>query len=304
MCKMLPFIPLPICAPEDGWRSTKRRREEQTPPEQTPPKWRQDHKLDFVFENPSNGKFWQTEAVDLLRRTNTHQGVMTVELSTTYCQHGFQYRKPTTFITSLVSPAPQLRSPCCNTDPCAEMQEFGKHRQGVQGTSASKKNSIPISITTEFLDKWMQKCANMQEPPDSYVFVDAFAGFGSVSEAVRMYNDARREQQIEEFGYFKNEIKIVENDAFRSCGWYEDMSKNEDFFRLLSVSKMQAGGKKAATLLWLSTPCETYSTASGSYYRSSKSSGSVIQNNKAAEHDDMNFKIAAWLVRNALTKTS
>jgi hypothetical protein len=297
---MLPFIPLPICAPEDGWRSTKRKRKEPTPPT-----WRQNHKLDFVFENPSNGKFWQTDAVNLLRGTNTHEDVMTVELSTTYCKHGFQYRKPTTFITSLVSPKPQLRSPCCNTDPCAEIQEYGKHRQGVQGTSASKKNSIPTSITTEFLEKWMQKCANMQEPPDSYVFIDAFAGFGSVSEAVRTYNDARREEQLKEFGYFKNEVKIVENDAFRSCGWDEDMSNIEEFLRLLSVSTFQAdGGDNVAMLLWLSTPCETYSTASGSYYRSSKSSGSVIQNNKATEHDEMNFKLAAWLVGNALTKTS
>ena len=299
MCKMLPFIPLPICAPEAGWRSTKRKREEPTPAE-----WRKNHKLDFVFENPSNGKFWQTAAVDLLRSTNTQQDVMTLELSTTYCKHGFQYRKPTTFITSLVSPEPQLRSPCCNTDPCEEVKEFGKHRKGVQGTSASEKNSIPTPITTEFLDKWMQKCANMQDPPDSYVFIDAFAGFGSVSEAVRIYNEARAEEQIKNFGYFKNEIKIVENDAFRGCGWSEDMGKNDEFLRLLSVAAFQAGGEKTATLLWLSTPCETYSTASGNYYRSSKSSGSIILNDKAAEHDEMNFKLATWLVENALTKTS
>jgi len=80
----------------------------------------------FIFENPRGGLRKMVWMRDFKRST------------TTYCQYGLPYMKPTDFWSNIDL---KLKAPCRNGDPCHERAPRGS-RTGVQGLKGHKERSV------------------------------------------------------------------------------------------------------------------------------------------------------------------
>lgn len=90
-----------------------------------------------IWENPRGGlrKMWYMQ--DLIRQT------------TTYCQYGFPYMKPTDFFCNIEL---NLRPPCKNGDPCHERAPRGS-RSGLQGVKgAVLRSAYPQKLCEHIVD--------------------------------------------------------------------------------------------------------------------------------------------------------
>jgi site-specific DNA-cytosine methylase len=79
-----------------------------------------------IWENPRGGLRSMIYMQDLHRAT------------TTYCQYGFPYMKPTDFFSNIELP---LRKPCKNGDPCHERAPRGS-RHGLQGVKGAVARAV------------------------------------------------------------------------------------------------------------------------------------------------------------------
>lgn len=107
----------------------------------------------YFIENPRGG----------MRKMAWMQGLP--RYTVTYCQYGDFRMKPTDIWTN--HPAPGLRPPCKNGDPCHEASPRGSHNTGTQRLKNSKERSvIPAQLCEhivaicekyhEEIEEWMQ----------------------------------------------------------------------------------------------------------------------------------------------------
>lgn len=79
----------------------------------------------MIIENPRGG-LRKMDYMQQFKRTTT-----------TYCQYGFPYMKPTDFFSNIELP---LKPPCKNGDPCHERAPRGS-RHGLQGVKGARDRS-------------------------------------------------------------------------------------------------------------------------------------------------------------------
>ena len=251
--------------------------------------------FDVVFENPLHGRFKDLPSVARMLRERPDR-VKRVE--TSYCHFdGFEYNKPTVFITTLTDLA---LPPPCPRNPCAAVRAGELHGAQVGECDAATKNSIPTGITDAIVDAWLAK--HTETGATAFVFVDAFAGFGSVHARVRarhpsvsVYaNDIVDREQEGDFD--------LSADSGFTLGSLLAMALGKRFPASIDAIAAHPGGpvgwakaKKIAVLFHVSTPCETYSTQALSVHRVA---GSATPTSAAARKaDDMNDALVAWVER-------
>jgi len=264
------------------------------------PIWRQAHQMDFVFENPLHGKFWNSNAYKLLfRRADNGLQVLTKNSPTSYCHYGKNFQKKTNFFSSLVDL--KLKRPC-PAHPCVFQKANQTHELVATEQSQETRNSVPFGITETVIATWQEKIARRRSSDpkiEHLLFVDAFAGFGSVANAAT------------EISRTDPRIFVVQNDFCKSRnGLNFDLSKPNEFeiFMLFAVQALVRARnikrdptdtgllpKNIALLLWLSTPCKTYSLQAVYHHRGRGKLTDLAENN-----DKMNLLIANWVDREML----
>ena len=80
----------------------------------------------YIWENPRGG----LRSMDYMQRANRQ--------TTTYCQYGFPYMKPTDFFSNVDL---KLKPPCKNGDPCHERAPRGS-RHGLQGVKGAALRAV------------------------------------------------------------------------------------------------------------------------------------------------------------------
>lgn len=91
----------------------------------------------YCIENPRAG----------LRKMAFMQGIP--RYTTTYCQYGFPYMKPTDFFSNIDL---KLKPPCKNGDPCHETAKRGS-RHGLQGVKGAELRSVyPQELCEHIVD--------------------------------------------------------------------------------------------------------------------------------------------------------
>ena len=250
--------------------------------------------LDFVFENPLDGKLWDTKFMTKLRSDYQYT---TYFDRTSYCQYGFDYRKHTGFLSSL--PAMNLVAPCRKDNPCRWMERDGQHPHAVLGTSQAQRNSIPAPLVDAEINAWIRRTPKATKR----LFIDVFAGFGSVDEAVKarpegihVYSNEwvrGRGQSIElDMRRFDMTtlLMFALQKTFRDADGHLDPPMEGDGLVADMIKWLK--NQSVAVLIHVSTPCETYSAASGGYHRPR---GDVTPLTlKARDHDTMNAKLVTW----------
>ena len=82
----------------------------------------------YIWENPRGG----LRSMDYMHRPGC------IRQTTTYCQYGFPYMKPTDFFSNVDL---RLKPPCKNGDPCHERAPRGS-RHGLQGIKGAEARSV------------------------------------------------------------------------------------------------------------------------------------------------------------------
>lgn len=249
--------------------------------------------IDFVIENPLDGKLKETEFIKSFLQKNS--GTVFTR-STSYCHYGVNYRKRTIFFTSLKSFSPTMP---CPAKPCIDWRVYTSHTTNIASLPMDSRNSIPDLLTDAEIDAWVT------DTPwaSNRMFVDVFSGYGSVVRRVRNNYPGV-------FTYANDIVLRPDNDVeidmqkFNIGHLLTFAAKKhfpEDFHGCLDHNDGIVGWfrkKKIAVLLHISCPCETYSTAAGSTHRNKKSP--VPKTTKAIDHDRMNASIVEWLNSNTL----
>lgn len=101
----------------------------------------------YVWENPRGGlrSMVYMHQPDCIRQT------------TTYCQYGFPYMKPTDFFSNVDL---ELKPPCKNGDPCHEREPRGA-RHGLQGVKgAVARSTYPAELCNHIVKRCEEIIAN------------------------------------------------------------------------------------------------------------------------------------------------
>lgn len=293
------------------------------------PAHRADSPIDFTLENPAFGKLWLQDCVRRLydpdcatpyqpdmRKRLLHKKMEfrltgqypCTRLTTTYCQYGLDYAKPTTILTSLS--AIGVRPPCCDETLCAH---GGKHLRNVQQcTAPEERNQIPEELTRVLLEAFVAK--QRARGAVAFLVVDVFSGWGSVARAVEacapetmaVYtNDVVRKRKAGHITDLDLDMALLQSlDAvlrFAMLSRLEGLgSAGLEARRLLEASEgvppMEEVLRRSgiAVLLHLSFPCTTYSTAGGSTHRAKgdRAAASPL----AQQHDTMLEALVGELV--------
>ncbi len=245
--------------------------------------------VDFVVENPL-GKLWGQQYIKRLvdRGVNLQR--------TSYCRYECGHRKHTNLLSSLNF---SLSERCSKKKPCASLNEHGVHREQVQGKSLTDKNAIPQPLVQVVLEYWLrERCTS---PVHRALIIDCFAGWGSISKAA---------QAMERNVYvYTNDIKRLRSHSIASLD-LRHVNINALLFLALARAARDDDEQKivfdnrftpvvAARLLgwrilfWVSTPCNTYSTASTTVRHRTKSGHALTSD--AKQCDEMNMSILAYL---------
>ena len=258
--------------------------------------------VDVVFENPLHGRFKDLPLVTTLLRD--YPGRLS-RLDTSYCHfEGFEHNKPTVFITTL--PGLALPSPC-PSNPCATVRAGRVHAAHVAECDAALRNAIPHGITDALVGAWLAKHA--ARDVKAFLFIDAFAGHGSVHERVRATTRARN------VSVYANDIVDYDQEGRFDLG--ADSPFHLDSLLAMALARrfpeaigaIAAHAQKAigwakahnvAVLFHLSTPCETYSTQALGVHRVAGSATPVSAAAFAA--DAMNDKLLEWVERVVLAE--
>lgn len=265
-----------------GWRKRKLR------PSNDPPC--RHSRIDFVFENPLDGAFKNMPFCKQLLERFPHWVRCR---GTSYCKYEKDYRKRTVLLSSL-----KLRlAPPCPNPACAHLKRAKTHPRSVADLRSAEKNSLPQGLVDAILDQWMATATERHAPGvRTYAVVDVFAGFGSVSAAIR----ARQLPNVRVFG----------NDLMNRNGGDTtfDMSADSPFTLAslvwLACAKMGVAvadytdvvsmleSERIALLFHLSTPCDTYSTNGMAHHRNVDRSPKTAL---AHLHDAMNAALISEL---------
>ena len=261
------------------------------------PKWRSANMLDFIIENPLDGKLKELPFVMQLVRDypNTVR-----QVGTSYCHYGYSYRKKTVFISTLMEL--ELTAPCPK-HPCCLVQQTGKHPARSSECGQEQKNSLPPLLVDAVLQVWTDRHSGRAS---RFLVIDVFAGWNSVKKRVQEH---------------WSNVYVYSNDIVlrRGTDIDLDMSAASPFtpgsLLLFALSKLwpndysqavaHEGGvvgwlqeNKVAVLFHSSTPCRTYSTQALSVHRFK---GSARPKSLDALHDDaMNEKLVDYFKRHIL----
>lgn len=265
--------------------------------------WREESMLDFMFENPLDGKFKDTPAVQELLRN--HPGVVR-QLNTSYCHYGYSYRKRTVLIGTLT----QLSlKPPCPEEPCAQVSLHGKHIQEVAECGNAQKNSLPPLLIDAIVHGWLARHKGRVE---RFLLIDVFSGWGSIENRVLEQQAKGRWRNV--FTFANDIVKRAHTQA------NVDMSAGTSWnpgtllvFALNAlwpehathVSEHPRGAlgwvqeNRIAVLFHCSTPCQTYSTNALATHREA---GTAEPKTLQAKHDDeMNKLLIEYFALHVLT---
>ena len=230
--------------------------------------------IDFVFENPLDGLLWETDAIALLESKNSADTVYTKHCATSYCRYGFAYQKRTSFFTTLTRL--ELKPACSRDSPCPAFAA-GRHAAACAKQPAATVNSVPSSLVEEVLDNWVENATRHH-----FLFIDAFAGFGSVTRAAADHAQP---------------IHVVSNDLYRDRIDF-DCSSTHALHTLLMMGFAQLQAEtptlrleEVAVLFWLSVPCTTYGPQGRGFHRARGKQPTAL----AKKHDAMNLALAKYL---------
>lgn len=270
-----------------GFKVSKNARE-------APREWRSGGKLDFVFENPLDGRF---KDIDCVRKLLHDYAYAVKQVPTSYCHYDYDYRKRTVFIGTLSCFSPK---PPCPDLPCPLVRGGNFHRGRVADCSAVQKNSIPPALVDLLIDAWLA----LHPSATSHLLIDVFSGWGSIHSRVR------DKQQL---GCWKS-VKVFSNDIVDrphtdaqldmrvGTPWTPGSLLVLALAKLYPAARPGAGGAVAwvreagvAVLFFCSTPCETYSQNALCKHREAGSAAPKTAN--AVVHDHMNAKLVAFFER-------
>lgn len=266
-----------MCEFMDGWR--KRKRADVVESERG-------SLISFSIENPKSSKLFKMECLDFLGARKL--------VTTSYCSYGFEYRKNTSVLTSILSM--KLRPVCTHET----------HRGEVQGCPQSQKNSLPAGLTRDIVKAWVRSHAH-DTSIQSFLFVDAFSGWGSVSAAVaplatewgrdiRCYDNDMCSQRHHHSPNntitleSQNSFDVLMAFALQRC-FPERVAVQAVQGVPLWISELKQ--RRIAVLLHASFPCTTYSTAAGNSHRRA---GCLAPHSKLGNtHDRLLEEMCKWL---------
>lgn len=275
----------------DGFRLTKRARLRN-------PQWRSESMLDFVFENPLDGKFKDLPVVKQLLRDYP---AMVRQVETSYCHHGYPYQKRTVFIGTLSGFNP--RPPCPRT-PCRFLRLGGSHPKQSTECSDKQKNSLPPGLIDLIVGSWIKR---HEDTTAKFLLIDVFSGWGSIETRVQ-------ERWPRVMTYANDIVSRPKTDTNL------DMSAGSIFtpaaLLMFALRKLcpedeqrveaHPGGvvgwvqqEKIAVLFHCSTPCRTYSTQALAIHRHKGTAAPKTPD--AARDDEMNSSLISFFRRVVLT---
>ena len=247
------------------------------------------HPINFIFENPLFGRF---KDMYFTKEMLEEYPDYVFTRPTSYCHYGMSYMKATVFIGTLSRFQPKLP---CRKNPCKEYKTNRCHASQVKEQSAAEKNSIPGELVDLEVESWMQDYPN---PDQRFLFIDVFAGYGSVAERIRtkypkvfVYaNDiVRRKDNNVELDVNKFPMSFLFNLALQKHFGDPTLPDMPDGL----IPWLRA--EKIAVLFHLSTPCNTYSVDG---LAANRDKNTLIPHSALGRaHDEMNTKIMNWLKR-------
>ena len=267
------------------------------------PPWRSESVLDFMFENPLDGKFKDTPSVEQLLRDNP--GVVR-QYNTSYCNYGYSYRKRTVLIGTLT----QLSlKPPCPAQACRQFALHGKHSEAVAECDDAQKNSLPPGLVDAMIGGWISRHEGRVE---RFLLVDVFSGWGSIEKRVAEKKAIGEWQNVFTFAndivkrpHTQSNFDMSENTPWNpgmllafalNALWPENHTLVAEHPRG-ALGWVQDNG--VAVLFHCSTPCKTYSTNALATHRVA---GTAYPKTPQAEHDDaMNASLIDYFTRNVLT---
>ena len=279
------------------------------------PAWRKTCSIDFIIENPDASKMWGLRAIDeivgMSRETPSDRNAdaLVKLFRTSYCHYGGSARKKTKFLTTLMQA--RIKPQCSKETPCAQKRTHGRHSTTIEDASAEDKNAIPAPLIDAFFDAWLNKAracryGPRELPPDRFLVIDAFTGYGSVTARAMARNlDVRSNDIIRQGprrGVYNEDLSktTLKELLIFAIGAVYGADALSDSDKLPFDEMLSKHG--IAVLFWLSPPCCTYSTSSGNTHRDARSL--TPKTPLAANHDAMNKKLARELVQLALTPPS
>ena len=264
--------------PNDGWVLKR----------SVPPPWKENNMFDFCFENPLDGKFKELPQIAKLAKDYPN---LVRQSGTSYCHYGFDYRKRTVFVSSLMRFNP---TPACPGNSC---KWNGHHPRTALGCSSDQKNSIPPQLISLILESWIKRHACGVK---TFLLIDVFSGWGSVVAAARSFQSAK--------------IRTYSNDNCKREGHTTNINLDMTKFSLEDLLKYalihhfpadteqisaHAGGvvgfcneEKIAVLFFCCSPCETYSVVGLKTHREGRLLDAKTQ--IAQAHDAMNAILIRW----------
>lgn len=269
------------------------------------PPWRSASMLDFMFENPLDGKF--KDILSVKRMLQNNPGTVR-QFNTSYCHYGYLYRKRTVLIGTLTQLS--LKRPCPE-EPCRQLSLRGKHSEEVAECGNAQKNSLPPLLIDAMIDGWISRHAGRVE---RFLLVDVFSGWGSIERRVA---EKKASGQWQNVFTFANDI-VNRSHTQSNFDMSADAPWNPGtllFFALNAlwpehnahVTEHPRGAlgwvqdNGVAVLFHCSTPCQTYSTNALATHRVA---GTADPKTPQAEHDDaMNASLINYFTRNVLDPT-
>lgn len=294
------------------------------------PIWRKECRKDFIIENPAEGKLWLQDCIRLLydpkkppdyevwdalnpvqktalrdRLLGTEQFRVTgrlhcTKLTSSYCKYGENYRKNTSFLTSLS--AVGLLPPCDATNRCEySMKEPYTHPRTVQDvTDKAERNHVPVLLNFDLLRAFVTK--HRHEGIKHFLVMDIFSGWGSVKKAVQQFKTSKDMQRDEIIFTYTNDINPNRGDEptdtdldLGKCPmkFLENMAMSLFKISLKNDKRKIFDSKKVAILYYCSFPCTTYSVAGGDAHRDA---GEIKGKSKLSiDHDEMLKKVVVEL---------
>lgn len=269
------------------------------------PPWRAESMLDFMFENPLDGKFKDLPSVKWMLQNNP--GVVR-QFNTSYCHYGYSYRKRTVLIGTLTQLS--LKRPCPE-EPCQQVSQGKNHSREVAECDKAQKNSLPPLLIDAMVDGWISRHAGRAK---RFLLVDVFSGWGSIE---------RRVAEKKAVGQWRNVFTFANDIVNRPHTQSNfDMSADgpwnpgallllalnvlwpEHNARVIEHPKGALGWVQdngVAVLFHCSTPCQTYSTNALWKHRWP---GTANPTTQQAEHDDaMNASLIGYFTRHVLDPT-
>ena len=249
--------------------------------------------VDFVFENPLDGRFKSHPAIEMLLAC--YRGRV-VARPTSYCHFGVDYRKRTIFVTSLLAFRPPS---ACPAHPCSHVRAGSPHPTQLIDQCDAVRNSIPAPLVDALLGAWM---ATHKDWAREFLLIDLFTGWGSVAKraaerwpAVKVYtNDIADRPGVDATLDLSTDthVRVVWLMRLAVLRFWPDAPNDQgvmDFF----------ASRRVAVLFHASTPCNTYSTEAIGVHRMPDG---APRTHAAARDDEMNTNLVRFFEEFALAR--